>query len=490
LTKIVTTTSLNEAAGATLLDLAAYLAQSGRAYRSKGGELLLPEKTDFSIPKHAEIGMALITADLISLVQNGAPVAIPHRGPYLGAIDRLADMHDALALLPKVSSVVRGPAFKFSPDGRRLLPRAIGYDAEDRVLTVEPSLPTLPEPDPGFPFLHKLFSGLLFADPLYCANLYGYLLASFARTALDDYPVLLLDAEDKSSGKTKTATAIGELLMGETPEPIGYAGGEQDVETRLGKYCEKTGPNFILIDNVRPKRGQTKQIRASIIKILTNSRCPGIRTLYKTGAPLCDPIAVFTMNGARVERDLADSIVRVSLRRPFGAANHRMIDPNPAKWARAHRLAIMAEALAILRAVELPDLTQESALGTRFYDFERVAVAAAGAMGLVANYHPEMVQTADAVVTELYNLMMDEFQGTAPMPALVAKIMTSSRVTELRDMLSAEGRTDRGLAFFLHEWLETTLKGQKHQIDKKTFMVVVSHDSHLNQQVVSVQFIK
>lgn len=470
-------------------ELVAYLATSGRVFSVRDGPWILVNPSSGAITNLGE-GVTFLR----NLILGGLVEVYEENDRRLGPGRKLNDIGGFFATLrehfptamPQAKSIVKLPAFRFSADGRRLVRAQPGFCVDDLVLYTPNGAVALPEPDPSYPHLKEWFSGILFADPVYHGNLMGTIAAMFSRTAGIEFPLILLDANEKSVGKSKVATAIGLLLTGSLVDPCVFTGNEEEMERRIAKNAKKPGPTYLFVDNVRPKKGQAPQIRSQVLCTLATQKSVLVRALYEGLVPVFDPIAVITMNGARVEPDLADRIVRVSLMRPPGPANHREIDPHPVKYAEEHRGALLAEVFHLLENLELTPV-QGGRWFTRFYDFERVAVAAAAALGLEASFDPSRIQNADAIVHELYYLLVDKFEGRASFPQLVEAITVSTRLTELREFLLQQGRVDRGLALFLQEYVQGNFVGKPFRLDKKQISFIIVADTHLNQSVLEVR---
>lgn len=349
------------------------------------------------------------------------------RATLLGAL--------AQEYLPTLRSSARLPCFVRRGD--RLEQPPPGFSPQDQAHFAPAGLPLLPEPDPAYPHLHELLSGLCFAKPFHRANLLGSLLAAFCRPAIAEFPLLLLEADAKSCGKTSTARAMSWILTGHKPVSVTFSGAEDTMESKLGHLAGQPGPSYILVDNIRPKRGASTTIRSQFLSSATSDHLVGVRALYKGTVPIFDPVIVLTLNHSRVESDLADKVVRFPLRRP-GELSHRPILPYPPKYAAEHRLALIAEAVRAISRIDLAaaPLTHH----TRFYDFEDIALLAARELGLEANFDPSLCITADAAVVDLGNLVGDRSlypSRSAPAEELVEKTEGTDghNLTELRETL-------------------------------------------------------
>lgn len=473
--------------------LVAHLASSGRVFRlpDTGAWVLVdPEAGSQILPVNnpADFGGQLINSGLVRLLNGAVPASPAIEGPYTKLMGACASNPSYADRLPLLRGAAYLPALQFDDTGRRLIQAKPGFDMTKgrNVLFVRRPGPMWPEVDPSYPHLRTMFSGLRFSDPVYYANLLAVSLAMFARTAMTEFPVILIDADEASVGKTRTATALGRLLKGEPVSPMPYPGGEAEMKVQIGTVAGgRPGPNFVFIDNVAVVYGNGRRIDSPTLSVLATSKCSNLRVLYKGGSPVFDPVIVFTMNGARVGNDLALRIVRISLMKPPGTAHH-LVSPDPVTYVAEHQIMLRAEAFHLLQRLELRPVT-EGVFHTRFYDFERVAVAAGEALGLKPSFDPAVVQNADSVVHELYYLLDDSVDGRLSLLALVQRVMSSSRYPDLRALLEAQPRENNGLVQFLQGWLETTLLKRHYRIKKIAFRFVSEHDQALASNFLRIQ---
>ncbi len=250
--------------------------------------------------------------------------------------------------------------------------------------------------DRDYPHLTSWLSALEFTSPCFRANLYGFVVACFARTECPTFPFLLVDATSKKQGKTTLVEALAYLITGRTVTPITYTGDESEVEKRLAGSCGKPGPNVIFIDNVRAKRGQTSAIRSQFLAVASTSPYPAIRPVYgKQNVPIDWPIIMMTMNEGSVESDLHDRSVRLVLTGKEG----RYFDPHPLEYVKAHRMELLAEIFAILRDTQADP--EGFCPATRFGEFEAIAQQAAEKLNMAVRFDPDAIDTPDNEVREL-----------------------------------------------------------------------------------------
>lgn len=372
------------------------------------------------------------------------------------------------SIWPELRSYVKGPMFRRTANGK-LERVAAGYDPVSAQLVLEPDLPgVLPAPAPDYPHLRTLFSGLEFADPVYHANLLGVCVAMFCRTGMEEFPLLMIDATAKSSGKTTVLKTLGHLLNGESKDPsMSYTGNEQEFEVRVGSYCGLPGPNVVPIDNIRIKKGAGYLLRSQLLASIVHSHVAKVRKLYNGPSMLFDAICIGTMNDARVERDLADKTVVLTLTRPPGPANHRKILPYPPDYVRQWRMELLAEIFQVIERLVLPPIG-EAALHTRFYTFEQVVVGAAKELGLEASFDPTRVRSVDAFLEQLLNLLHDALPdlvatGRVPIDRIVQSMEAHPGFEELTDILHTSPRVGKGKVAAFCDHLANTVSGKRYR---------------------------
>lgn len=428
-----------------------------------------------------EAGELLLGAGgIFQLTANGNPEPVPV--PVTGAWARELGKRFLAAckepIFPDIGTIVQGPALHL--ERGRLVAAPQGLNPARRELILNSRLTdrsTWPAVDPAFPHLKRLFSGLLFADEVSHANLLGFTCAMFARTAIEEFPLVIIESPNKSCGKSKTMAALAYLLQGDAARPmINYTANEEEFGKLFGNVVGRPGPQFIGVDNVRPKQGGANRIRSQMLSTSVGQHCMCVRVLYKGAAPIFDPIIVFTTAaGTGVETDLADKAIQISLMRPPGEENHRMLDPHPGLYAREFRLAILGEIFHILDLIELAPLTT-SGQRSRFYEFEQIMIRCAAALGMEASLSAERIQTPDTEAKERDNLWRDEFaMGPMPIDKLVDK-MESENIRESCERLKAMSRSRKGKRAAYKEYLLNSVHGQSYRFGAQVYKALVADD--------------
>lgn len=352
---------------------------------------------------------------------------------------------------PTLDSCVHGPVFQPN-DNNKLVRKSEGYERGQLILA--PQLPAfLPPVIPGYPHLHKLFSGLLFAREVYRGNLLGYAVAMFCRTGIESFPILLLDSNQKSSGKTVTAQALALLMTGNESEasPITFTGRELEFEQRLGSFAGRPGPNPIVIDNIHLFGKNSYGIRSQAMSTAVHHHSSRCRQLYKGPVPLFDPLFICTMNGALVEDDLSDKALIISVDRPPGAASFREIEPWPLDYVRQHRMDLLAEVYQILERITLDD---HHTGHTRFFSFEQIVLGAARELGLEASFDPKQVRSPNIVIRELISVLASfEYARTLGIQPLTNRIRAEPGCRQLNEILSTFSCAQYKVPFEFAKWL-------------------------------------
>jgi hypothetical protein len=458
------------------------LARTGRYFMLDGRPHVLIQKgTKLVCPGSGLANMLLFEEPEIGIVSpSGAPVSL-NRTVVAEFTRRLeALLNNRPEIWPSLKSYVRGPMYRRTIGGKMVrVPE--GYDPVSEQLVLTPVLPTLPPVAPGYPHLHALFSGLEFADQVYKANLLGVCVAMFCRTGIDEFPLLLVDATAKSSGKTTVLKALGALLNGAQDGAMTYSGSEEEFERRLGSYCGLPGPNLIPIDNIRVKKGAGYLIRSQTLASIVHSHVAKVRKLYSGPSLLFDAICVGTMNDARVERDLADKTVVLTLTRPPGPLNHRKILPYPPDYVRQWRMELLAEIFQVIERLALPPI-EGADLHTRFYTFEQVVVEAARELGLDASFDPSRVRSVDAFLEQLLNLLYDALpelaaEGRVPVDRIVKAVECHPGFEELNDILRASPRAGKGKTSAFAEHLANTVSGKRYRWQGKVIGLTIDNDT-------------
>jgi hypothetical protein len=222
--------------------------------------------------------------------------------------------------------------------------------------------PALPDPDPTYPHLRRLFSGLDL-DPASHAALHVHLLGCLHALSLDgERPILLVDSWVRARGKSEVSKAIAAILDG---RPAEFSQSNRDslhdeIIAHLGD-----GQRCFALDNIDGRRAYNNPLLCS----LSTGEIKGRKKYASANSVFVGTVIILnTVYGAAsFHRDLLSRCLRCELRGPAHTLTVR-----PQLYAPAHRLEILAEALHALAAA--PEYTAPTT--TRFTSFEFTAAAA------------------------------------------------------------------------------------------------------------------
>lgn len=382
--------------------------------------------------------------------------------------------------LPKIHGYYNLPAM--IEEGGRLYLANPGYHKPSKVLFL--GKPThrsdIDKVDPGYPHLHRWLSDIHFTADEYRGNLMAFIVASFARNLMNEFPIMILDSTSKQQGKTTTAAAFLNLLTGNGASPFTHTGAEEEVEKRIAGDADRPGPAVCFMDNIRPKRGQSGTIRGQLFATATTSPRPKVRPVYgKKLVPLNYPIFMLTMNDAVVEPDLVDRSIRVVLTGISG----RYFKPNPQDYVRRHRIELIHEIQHILLQT---DLTQTCTFESRFGLFEKVARHAASKLGLPINLMPHGIDTPDSFVKELvasWRELEEEHDRPPTWEALSGHVRVTNNLTELNNFFARKhASSDKARGKLLKAEVERVSR-QRLYVDNKEIKLHV-RDTHMQVEVL------
>lgn len=261
--------------------------------------------------------------------------------------------------------------------------------------------PLLAPVDPALPHLHAWLSGVRFSMPGFRANLLGWICAAFARPACAEFPQLMIDARHRNIGKTRLAKAILRVLAGRAVSPTILSTDRRELDKVIAGYNDRPGPNFFFFDNVVAARGrETKVLSSTFLAAAATDAHVSLRANYgREARPIHFPIIVVTMNGVRVENDLADRVVYACL----DGTPMLGYDPDPLTYAEAHGATIRAEILYLLTTMHIfpPNLS------ARWRGFEQIARSAASALGHAVDYSPGAYNIIDGLLREFILLAQE-----------------------------------------------------------------------------------
>ena len=251
--------------------------------------------------------------------------------------------------------------------------------------------------DLDYPHLRKVFSGV-YTSAAERDRLMVLACLLFGRVGMPEFPLILIDAAAKSSGKTRVATALRIIVGGGS---VGTINSLERLNQQLGEAALRPGPNVFLLDNL------TRKIYSSHLSSAVHEENIHVEPKYKGLQPVFGPAFILTANNTRLDTDLADKAIMVMLEAPAARGERlSLMDPDPLGYAQKHRHYIIAEIRHVLLAAQLP--TREAVLAldggfqTRFIDWERAALAVAQRLGIELNLGRELADSSDQVALELW----------------------------------------------------------------------------------------
>lgn len=261
-----------------------------------------------------------------------------------------ARMRDGVPNLRKLAGVTHTPLMR--PDGTVL--DTPGYDAGTSLLYLPDSGLTVPavsdEPTPdeiaaAVELIKSIVAEFPFVEDHHRANWFGALFTPILRAVFPPpYPVMIIDAPDKGSGKSYLASALrtvhGGILRAGFPE--------NDAELSkeiLGILMGTTAP-VITLDNVRGKIKSAK-FEALLTSPTFSARLLGVN---REGTAPNDRLWTITANNAEIDGDLARRSYWITIDpktpRPFERTGFKLDLPT---WLPANRGKIIHALLTISR---------------------------------------------------------------------------------------------------------------------------------------------
>jgi hypothetical protein len=406
--------------------LSAYLASTTEVLRGVGDRQCFYLNNSYGLtgPFYGGLELAdkLLAEEVIQFVdKNGEYLPTIHRHHFhcrtwlnQKLTSSLVERH-----IPILRATVRSPAYDLS--GVKLKQVPPGYYAA-RKWRVTGQFNPMPV-DPAYPHLVTLFSGMTFVHPTDRGNLTGWTVAAVARTAIREFPILILNGTSKGVGKTTVAQAISTLIYGQERAPISFTNNEEEFEKRIGDFADIPGPNIMVCDNIRAKRRQTGEVRSQALSTAATTGVASGRVLYRGMRPVHYIIPIFTMNEASVEHDLHDKALHISLTRPAGLheKDAPYFDPYPLKYVQVHRHELLAEIANLLESLTLD--ASFTPVG-RMKGFEQIATLACQTLGLPYDFSPH-VESLDATLIELVRAVEASEKQPVLIDDVVERVITN-----------------------------------------------------------------
>jgi hypothetical protein len=214
------------------------------------------------------------------------------------------------------------------------------------------------------------------------------------RPGLPEFPLIMIDAEAKNSGKTRTATAMAHIL-GSQKTGINNI---QRLNQQSGGMAWKPGPNVLLFDNIANK------VFSEHLSAAVHEEHLTVEPKHLGMSRIFYPLMIFTLNQGRVEHDLSDKCMFIRLNRPenIDPEGAVIMDPDPQVYAREHRLSILAEIRHIL--AEARPRTRDSFVPqTRFVDWECALRGIGDVLGYEFDLRRDTEEVRDQLTLDLLN---------------------------------------------------------------------------------------
>lgn len=249
------------------------------------------------------------------------------------------------------------------PEARGLLKHPI-WPTGDVEGWLDESPRSLPNADPAYPHLRKLFSGVEMDAVSECA-LFSYLFAAFHSCSLNQpRPLLVVDSVEQQVGKSVTGEAIG-TIVDETPTTLTLDNGTNDGEEIVASLAR--GSRCLVLPNLAQKRNWTSTLLACLCTDVGQSRrmkyAAKATTFYGTLG-----ITSTVLGAATLHKDLIVRMWRVSL---LNKPKPRL-SIVPQQYAAEHRLELQAEIMHVHSQAK----PYEGSVSTRFPEFESAGCAA------------------------------------------------------------------------------------------------------------------
>jgi hypothetical protein len=357
------------------------------------------------------------------------------------------------------------PGIKFTPEGEPVM-----------FMCANKSIAIQTKPDPTCPHLKAWFKGFLFKSKAHHGNLIGWAAAAFVRPFLQEFPILLIDAKLKSTGKTQLMSSLHYLLTGENCQPMIHTGSEEDMERRLShRGGMKPGPIMLCLDNIRPKQNARRTIRSQFLCACSTTFVIQGRKLHGI-VPVGPVLIMATMNGGQVEPDLSDRTWKISLTRPR-TQSHRKLIPHPVEYVKQYRSELVSEIIYLLTN---KPFAPPATFSTRFYNAEHIVQHVTDQLGLEWGLD-HSVESADASVKQLYHLIND-LGGEPKLTEILHRVdIERKRLPDLAEVCEGLERVAHGREQELRAVLIDNYLGQKFRVDDAVFSFKIVGDTLITE---------
>lgn len=320
---------------------------------TRGGVVVRVREEDGELPVIVPVTTAWLEMRLSRLVSYTSPnstgadkkLFIPRR-----IAEAVLAMEDHR--FPRLNGIVQTPVVR--PDGTIL--DTPGYDpatklvylpAPDLEIGAIPAAPTPNDLDRARAILDEALGAFVYAGEADRANAYAAALTPVVRQVYrSNTPALVVDAVQRGTGKTKLASVIGMVALGEEPDAASAPMDKDEWRKRITTVLQDA-PAFVLIDNVRYPI-DSPELEAMLTSEYWSDRRLGVNEKLRLRQTA---LWAFTGNNVRLKGDLARRHFRCRLdKRKYEERGGKFPHPDILFWARHHRGDILWALLTLTRA--------------------------------------------------------------------------------------------------------------------------------------------
>lgn len=235
-----------------------------------------------------------------------------------------------------------------------------GWHSDEGVLIHGPDIEVRPlEPfDLGLPLLQRLpqhlqglFAGFCFLDASDLANAIAALMTGLlaAHFVEDAKPLIPVDGNQPAVGKSLLVQCFGVVLDGEIPAAIPFTSENEELGKRICARIRCGNQSLVFIDNGRVAGGSV--IESTVLESTCTAPVISLRVLGQS-TMLTRPndlLWLLTMNGTRLNADLASRSMPIRLQYEGDPAQRTFVGGPPIEYARRYRLEILGELLGMVQ---------------------------------------------------------------------------------------------------------------------------------------------
>jgi hypothetical protein len=301
---------------------------------------------------------------------------------------------------PVLARVVHTPVFGRAGE----LLAAPGYHAAARIYhDAHPGIPSIPNAAPSAEqvaqaralIMDDLLGDFPFVDLADKAHAVALLLLPFVRAMIPGpTPLHMIEAPTMGSGKGLLADVLTAVSTGAPPAPMAEAGDDDEWRKRITSTL-LGAPTHVMLDNIN-RTLDSGSLAAALTATTWEDRLLGFSQNVRLPV---STVWLATANNPTLTSEIARRTVRIRIDpridRPWLRTGFR--HENLRQWARAHRGALVAACITVIRA-GLPTGTPGRALGT-FEDWSSVMGRILSGVG-IPGFLENLVKLYDAADTE------------------------------------------------------------------------------------------